>query len=810
MLQLKVYNDQEYWLDLYDEEPIKLTLSVDDLESFTARSTFSRSFRVPGTGNNNEFFKHAFMVSGVDFDVTVKHTAAILVDGASFRDGHIRLQKIYHNREQDTIEYEIVFLGETRDLASRIGDVPMCELDLQHLSHARTYANITQSWQAYPQGGPTDGLLSGDVLYPLIDFGNTYDDAGVAEQTRIASDSSPNFTQNANPLLLDRFKPMIRAKAIWDAMFTQAGYTYSSEFLNSDRFRHIYISAFGNQASVSYTPETYTIVADINGDIFDEEGFGGIVYVRVFVDGSQVASNSLNVTYTGGALGGNVSFNLSVSTAQVLTQGQDVWIEFDYSGALSVPVIDRTSTFQISPTPGLNNDLLVSLSNVWYDSTGIIPFDREIQDINDNYSNITYKYTVPIGNNIGTQLNCEYKQIDFLKDILTAFRLVLAPDPVKNFHFIVEPWDVYIASGQERDWSGKLDGTKDIEMEPLFYTQTRLIDYTLKEAGDYLNDYHQRAFREVYGGNLKVDSGNELLDGEKQVKLLFSPTPMQQIEGEDSDTTFIIPQLHAHDADDNGIQHDPTSATSRMLFYNGLKTPTWSSANWKLFSGASVISQTQYPQVSVHESWPPADGDLQLMWRTMFAYWGNNIPGYNSFKGAGLYARYWENYIDSLYSKDARRITATFILNNTDLQDLTFDDVIFINGTWYRIEKISDAMIGDKAPTKVSLIKLLNYIPQTEDVDIGDWDDNPVDWNEEPAGWGVSGAIYYYLLSNCDGESPFIIGKSNVAYSFGDVVNVSGAPYVGQCYTIVDVPIGTAYNTTILSSFTTCEECALA
>ena len=123
MVELRVEDGSDFvWLDLYEEEPIKLTLSIEDITDAATRSVFSRSFRVPSTGKNNRYFKHAFMVEGVDFDVTVRKPATILVNGSEFRTGHVRLQKIYRNKLQDKIEYEIVFMGETRDFATQLSD----------------------------------------------------------------------------------------------------------------------------------------------------------------------------------------------------------------------------------------------------------------------------------------------------------------------------------------------------------------------------------------------------------------------------------------------------------------------------------------------------------------------------------------------------------------------------------------------------------------------------------------------------------------------------------------------------------------
>ena len=136
MIDLKVYADDgsQYFLDMYETSPLKISLSIEDLKAETT-SSYSKAFRVPANNHNVEFFKTAFMVEGMDFDVTVKKPAEILVDGNQFRKGHIRLQKIFVNSVTGQTDYEILFLGETRDFAASIGDARMCDLLIPSLTH---------------------------------------------------------------------------------------------------------------------------------------------------------------------------------------------------------------------------------------------------------------------------------------------------------------------------------------------------------------------------------------------------------------------------------------------------------------------------------------------------------------------------------------------------------------------------------------------------------------------------------------------------------------------------------------------------
>ena len=84
MIQLKVYKQGtayttnpdgtqiidetgSLFLDLYETEPIKLTLSIEDITNADATSVFSKTFRVPATRDNNEFFENSYAVDGIAF-----------------------------------------------------------------------------------------------------------------------------------------------------------------------------------------------------------------------------------------------------------------------------------------------------------------------------------------------------------------------------------------------------------------------------------------------------------------------------------------------------------------------------------------------------------------------------------------------------------------------------------------------------------------------------------------------------------------------------------------------------------------------
>ena len=764
MIQVKIYQnnpkvqEESIFLDLYKTEPIKLTISVEDITNAEATSVFSRTFKVPASRHNEEFFKQAFLVSGVTYDVTLKKPAEILVDGAEFKQGHIRLQKIYVNGDLDKTDYELLFLGETRDFSSLLADKPMCQLvmtdfDWDNLPVSYTNAadftgpfsssDIQQSWQAFPESTSlTAGWANGDMIFPLIDYGNTYDDNGHPNEAVIsltnASTGGGNkrFINPSWPLTAERFKPMIRAKRTWDQIFEDAGYTYESTFLNSDRFKQMYMSAFGNNESIQMEIDqnTTTNFSAVGSSVSQDVSYDPLQYLvvndSVYNPGGNFnpgITESYFVAPATAALGGNY---------YVLEGSANMFAKIDSSNYGFTAIESSLNMYAVSG-PGITVPVLLSqgnatfsgVSSFYYDSrnggfqieagtilkitaeaVGIEPDDSGVIDISWNCTAAPGNYYSP------QDLDCEYKQIDYIKDVLTMFRLVMQPSGSRPNHFSIEPWQDFIGSGSTYDWSDKLQKEKDFVIEPLFNTQSQSVDFSFVEDEDYINTYHQDNTKHPYGW-LQFNSANELLKGKRSIEVTgISPTPLDQIEQRSgtgtADAGFIIPIIHGHESGTEATNHIAIKPNTRFLFYNGLINLPLTSSHWYFSVGGTAVSQSKYPLVSSYEQWPPSPTGLNLNFYNDTRYYTSPNPGLGFFdQSPTLFDEYWSRYISSLYNKYSRRVTAYFTLDNTDLQDLTFDDLIFINGTYYRPEKINNAEVGSRSSVKVNLITVLDAQP---------------------------------------------------------------------------------------------------
>ena len=702
-------------LDTYPTDPIRLTFSIESvLDLAQVSSNYSQAFRLPATRINDQFFRHWFNVNATDFDISQKVIAELITSTGFFIRGHIRLQKVYRNLESTSIDYEIVFLGEVRDFATQVGDGFMNSININALSHILDWDNITASW--------TGNLFSGDIRYPLVEYGYDFDQNGVCLQPQIttAATNARRFTQQANALLIQQWRPWVRAKALIDAMFAETTYTYKSDFLNSDLFKDLYVNASGN----------------IDTALMDDLIFGGTIQVAN-AGGTEFPQPFTWTRFKYPIViqdsGGNWSTTTNQYTAPIAGQytftGPFTGIVTSGFGAVVLFV------FEISRVLNGVRTLLYSEDNEPFN-----PMDPPFPAIQYNYTlnetltlnpgdQVSYEFRVYLANSPGFDanfqvnifphtlsvpfaptsvnpsilLNDKVKKIDWFKSILTKFKLVMVPNRQVPSEFIIEPWVDWIGSGKNLDWSDKLDGSLDMQLEPLFFDQSDTIIFTDDEDSDYPNRDNLGVYKEVYGTRI-YRADNELLDGQRTISTKISPTPVERVKGLQSGS-FIIPSmasLEPIDEQSTGGLLKPIVARPRLLFWNGMAS-TDSTGYWVQTSPSTTQQLFTYPRMSYLSEFPPQADTLNLSWEIEPPRW---IGAPETDLGFDVYTKYWEEFIESTYSPRARKLTAHFILDSIDLQ-VDFNDNIFIRDSWWRPVKIHSAPLEGINRVKVELIKLL-------------------------------------------------------------------------------------------------------
>jgi len=218
-------------LDLYDDETYNLTFQIQTSISDKG-SSYSKTIRIPGTSNNNVIFNNLMDIGRyIDPDtigdnkvifINKKIRAGIYSDSVELLIGYLEVEKVI-NKNKYIEEYECVFYSNIRSIADAIGE-KVCvgnidsndDLDFSNYNHKHNFANMQATWNTSSSGY----TQAKGIFYPVIDYANI---------------------STGNVYRLENFKPCLYVKEIWDRIFQDAGFTYTSSFLNSTRFKSLVI-----------------------------------------------------------------------------------------------------------------------------------------------------------------------------------------------------------------------------------------------------------------------------------------------------------------------------------------------------------------------------------------------------------------------------------------------------------------------------------------------------------------------------------------------------------------------------------------
>jgi hypothetical protein len=218
-------------LDTYDDIDISLTYQIDDIEDITVKkSSFSKTIILPGTSTNNQYFKNIFDVN-IDISETSYNPkkalpVQVLIGDELIFAGNLQLLNIITNQKQ--VDYEIVITGIFKNIMIAFSDYYLNQLNLDEYKHFRSVTTISSSWY--------NNIFVNDpynTTYSPPGFGYIYP-ITVSGQNPIISNGLKKF--NSFDL-----NPAVYVRTIIDKMFEFAGYTYTSNFFESEYFNSLVV-----------------------------------------------------------------------------------------------------------------------------------------------------------------------------------------------------------------------------------------------------------------------------------------------------------------------------------------------------------------------------------------------------------------------------------------------------------------------------------------------------------------------------------------------------------------------------------------
>jgi len=805
ILTVTASNGAAIVVDLYENESISYSSNFNSVSEFTTRGAFSREFRIPATKNNVDFFGQQYNANLLNDDTTQinvlrKIDATLSVNTLPIAEGHIQFkQAVTH---QDKVhEFVIAFFGETVDLARSIGDKLLKELDYTDLAHDSEYSTINDI---------NDGtLFGGAACYTLTDRGQNW--------TEDSSIGSRRIFSSVNPIYTGELTLALQAKWLMDKIITEAGFTWSGTTIDEE-LQRMYVPYVTGPTTEGLSNDEakfkvdFTSATAFNLNVQAENGY----YQKQLTGWHEVSdpSNSwVSNAYTAqGSFTAGVQIKLQVEVdttgysadTQHLydvmlqrvrggvtdllpfpttmgvgpTSYQYNYITQGYQPTTAVNPFSVYSTFQLDVQQG---DVYTVVMRAHPGSSPLIEIQTDALGINSFFafsyvSGLNYAYPVQIANNAP-----EMKQVDYLRDILKMFNAVLVPNPNMPNAVEIIPMVEYLGSGNDYDWTAKLDTSKDITLTPASDVRKRVLKWSYKEQGDYFNAFYKKGAQRVYGELRLTDAGNDFSTSDYTVELVFGASPCDLIPN----TNYIIPKYF----NEKGEFMTPGP---RILYKRD------SSENAVVMVYDEVAEEgtfTIIPLLSHYRSIPTAIGTNDLNF-------GQEIPPHpiEAMPLHTLFDRYWRQYIAELYDDEQKIMEAYFQLGVTDVFGLKFNDKIWIKDSWWRVIELTDYIVAEEQVTKCKLMRLLDigalcqYTPYTINASTGavqflDYDGNLSYGSQECCEyygytWTTDkGRCFASTGTNGTGgiiSSPNNVGGSNITNTSGNQKSATGMGNVNR------------------------------
>ncbi len=749
-------------LDVFEGLDFSFNYSIADIREPDKRSTeYTKTIKCPATQNNDELFGHIYefnisnSYSGAlanieaNFNPKKKASATVTKDGIRVMKGSMQLRRVV--KKQSEYTYEVVFVGQLVNIFSVLGDKyigandanGLPYIDWSDLDHYLNRSNQIASWSA---------PIGEGYVYPLIDWGKRliYAPGGWRRYW------------------VDDLRPALYAKEIVDRIFDFAGFTYTSDFFDSDFFKRLIIPLsqdMGLSAQQAYDRSFKAVKTEYqrmhrlesqsphslgNEDYMTNWGHVSKICfeddsILGFDNPSEYVQNSIAGTLAGAPdnyqmqwfgvhrvdtfktsldlrVVKNGDFFREVYTGKVriikfinATQSTEVIGEsaFRFTGIDGVIGTTITQTIYVeAQTEMYNGDA------VWVDIYA--PDDNEdgyTPTFRDEISQSPLRYRLEfycIGGYFLNEPNVDEIHEGDLTNIKAALPDVSMSDFIMS---IFKMFNLYVTPNRDKD------NDLIIETRDDFYNggSTRDWTYKLDHSQDVIiqplalltaNEYEYTYSEDGDYYNDRYQNTHGHTHGRR---LITADNDFLQ----NKHTTEIIfsPSPLTNDGDssriipkvydsdiDEGVAQ--TDANIRILYYGGL---LYSNPQW-IFESLEygVLSEypLQYPYAGhlTHPITPAQDIHFGLPFEIF--YTENQYTGPISITSNNLFNTFHRKQIEEITDKDSKILSAKFYLDPVDILKLDFRDQIIIDNSIWRLNKVENFNPFKEGTTKVELIKV--------------------------------------------------------------------------------------------------------
>ena len=642
---------------------------------------------------------------GYNFNAAKSADCVIYVDRIQVFKGILRLLEITIDR--GTIEYECVVFGELGGFVTALNNSKLEELDFSQYNHAWTRDAIVNSWEQ-ASGSTASGM---GYYYPLIDYG------------QVSENNKRDWSYKA-------FRPALFVKEYLHKIITGTGYTYESDFFNSNLFKRLVIP--NNQKTFSRL-KNYNFQRRNSSFTFTEaDGTTKLFPLTI----SELTQNyipngtSTQFTYTGSSFTGEYEldiritwqknssipfhFDVLVNGTQVATHSWEssssatpVVNELKVSGAITLNTNDVLS-FRFRQDIATDFELTVQIGQglVKIKTPGLVPVDYVLNDV------IDINESIPKG----------IYQRDFVSSIVKMFNLYIVEDTTKEKHLKIIPYiDYYVTSSSllkindselflidatsylllddtsanNLNWTNKIDRNKPFKLKPMSELNGRFFEFKYKQDADFYNEDYFKHYAIGYGDHVE-DTGYEFANDKQTTEVIFAATPLLGYTGEDK----VFPTIFKLSNTQNTQSEDPTDHVIRIMQIRKITgVSSWHIRNNNGNLGSALTSYGYAGHLDDPDA-PTADINFGVPRQVYFSI-PTNYPSANLFNG------YWSDYVAEITDKDSKLLTCNVYLKITDIYGLDFSKLIYIDGALWRLNRVIDYNPTNPESTKCEFLKVI-------------------------------------------------------------------------------------------------------
>ena len=730
-------------VDIDQSIPFPLTFNISDIKDLSSRKgNKSKTITLPGTRVNHQLMTSVFLLTStekistttsglINFDPSIKATCQYYNNGLLEFNGIAQLMECKLNN--GTWSFEITMVSDTIDYIAQLKKVKVNELDYSEYEHNLTLVDQQETWNGFNQingvstsiktGADWDGI---GYYYGLIDYG----------YSRPTPDT----------FAVDNIPLQVFVYGILKKIFDFAGITWSSNFLESQRFKRLLLAYYGGTlptitAGDSLT-DSATTTENNNAGGFIINGTTASEYMQGTQDtflpaanfydnydativtdpSSQVIANNplkfrasssglFQVTYSG-THDIDFSFMTGVTlycdySVILMTKKNNVLIGNDviYSGLLNMgimPVATVSFAFSTSQTINMliNDELTFEIrldrnqGQIFGAAVAPLSFTQTVTSTGASLDIIKSQQSITPGSIINLNpflpdMTCDV----FLKGIITAFNLYLKPDANNPTILEIEPLaDFYNGSDNALDWTYLVDKSKEIKVTPTINFASKDYNFLFEKEDDYWNTQYVNAFVEQYG-SFTLSSQSQYATDKTDMKLPFGQHPLALIDT----TNLIVPRFYQVNFDEFGNGQIVLKKGKSFIVQLG----EMRAGNWIHRNELGIdVPQTIYPYVGHLDDIDAPTFDFnfgvpEVVYYPATIYTSNNLYQYH------------ETFIKEIVSRFGKMLTLYATIDSDIINKLDFRNLINIDAVVYRLQKINDYDSGKGQSTLVELIRII-------------------------------------------------------------------------------------------------------